>query len=701
MRIRKAKVESYGKMKDRDFELEPGLNVFYGPNEAGKSTLRSFITMTLFPKAGLSYPAQKATDSGRLEVELENGDSLTFERSGKKSSSTAPGICNIDDKEYTSIYSMQPKELRDVKSIEKGDIRNRFLTIPGGADLPAAYAAMDKERTALLTDGRRSSTCGIAQRMDAEHRAQQRVKDLSNRESGDSHYAELVARRDELEKRLEDSQKKVDEADAVRTASQRADAHTGTQRQIGELEEQERKLAYSEGTDTSTAKDLESEYKRLKKEADGREDKYEAARISVRDCPEEAYANREMEIKSLNSNTFEYERRKSSAGSPTPARQQSGGGIPMIAIVGGIVAVAGLAVAALFNIYVGVGIAVGGAVVTVFGLRSNPAPAPAQLVSRTDNDDFVRYFENRVSELSKELNVHAINPVVAVETMMHNLALLDKVRGLRQECEEAKAQATAANEKLELFYNGYGGKEKYSQAVKDVAALSIVRTQLEALRKTVENVEPAAVDTATADTAYTEATEEKDALKTELASVNQAIKDISEDMSVEDAITAASDASSEVYNACLDWARLMLEKIILDRATEKAYGEHRPDVITRADRFLDAMTCGRYRMDTDPRSEGIGVVDIETGEVKTEKAWSSGLEDQVKLSLKMAVSLSLSEEKPPVILDDILLTSDSERKEGACRALAMLSEDIQVLYFTCDRETRDLMEGAGAAVQEV
>ena len=53
MRISKVRIESYGALRDRSFTLEPGLNVFYGPNEAGKSTLRSFITMTVFPKAGL------------------------------------------------------------------------------------------------------------------------------------------------------------------------------------------------------------------------------------------------------------------------------------------------------------------------------------------------------------------------------------------------------------------------------------------------------------------------------------------------------------------------------------------------------------------------------------------------------------------------------------------------------------------------
>lgn len=703
MRIRKIRVGSYGKMKDRTFELEPGLNVFYGPNEAGKSTLRSFITMTLFPKAGLTYPSQKAGDSGALDVEMEDGSSLTFEKNGRKSSSTAPQICGIDDREYTSIYSLQPKELRDVKSIEKGEIRNRFLTIPGGADLPGAYEAIDSQRTALMPDGRRSDRCGIARLMEAEHAAGLKVKELSNRETGDSQYAELVRRRDLLTKQLESSEAKVAQADTVRRASERADAHSGTKQQIAELEAEERRLAYSEGTDTERAKALEDECKRLKDEADRREERYEGARIKVRDCPAEAYTRREREIGSLNGNTFEYERRKSQ-GTPRPSRPsypESGRGLPLIPVIGGVIAVAGLAVAAVFNLYAGLAAVAAGAAIAIIGLRSGTSARPAPVTARSDDDDFVKYFENRVKELSKELNVASEDPVDAVAIMVKNLEALKNVSGLRQEFEDAKRDADASKEKVSAFYDGFGGKEKYRQSVRDATRLAEVRVQLEALRKTVEDVEPAAVDTETANTAYSEAAIEKGDIQSDLAAVNQAIKDISEDMTTEDAITAASDASSAVYTACLDWARLMLERIILDRATEKAYGEHRPDVLTRADRFLDAMTGGRYRMDTDPRSTSIGVIDRDTGEVKTEKEWSSGLEDQVKLSLKMAVSLSLSKEKPPVILDDILLTSDSGRKEGACRALSILAQDIQVLYFTCDRETRDLMESVGANVREV
>ncbi|MBQ2486399.1 MAG: hypothetical protein II518_05005, partial [Candidatus Methanomethylophilus sp.] len=214
-------------------------------------------------------------------------------------------------------------------------------------------------------------------------------------------------------------------------------------------------------------------------------------------------------------------------------------------------------------------------------------------------------------------------------------------------------------------------------------------------------VPEAPVDTDTAESAYSTAQSNLSALKEELSSIDQALKDIGGDTSVEDALTASSDASDKVYDACYRWARLMMEKLILDKASEEAYGSHRPEVMERADGFLSLMTDGRYSMSTDPRDTELAIVDRGTGEKKVAKEWSSGLEDQVKLSVKMAVSLSLSKEKPPVILDDILLTSDSGRKKAACKALAQLSEDIQVIYFTCDRETRDFLASEGASVTDL
>lgn len=48
MQIREAEIYSFGKFQRQKFRFEPGINVIYGANEAGKSTLHAFLTAMLF-----------------------------------------------------------------------------------------------------------------------------------------------------------------------------------------------------------------------------------------------------------------------------------------------------------------------------------------------------------------------------------------------------------------------------------------------------------------------------------------------------------------------------------------------------------------------------------------------------------------------------------------------------------------------------
>ena len=43
LKIDELKVNSYGKLKNKDIKFEDGINIIYGENEHGKSTLLNFI----------------------------------------------------------------------------------------------------------------------------------------------------------------------------------------------------------------------------------------------------------------------------------------------------------------------------------------------------------------------------------------------------------------------------------------------------------------------------------------------------------------------------------------------------------------------------------------------------------------------------------------------------------------------------------
>ena len=55
MRFIKAYIDGYGKFHNLDFVFEPGFNLFFGPNEAGKTTMMSFLRTIFF-----GFPGKKS-----------------------------------------------------------------------------------------------------------------------------------------------------------------------------------------------------------------------------------------------------------------------------------------------------------------------------------------------------------------------------------------------------------------------------------------------------------------------------------------------------------------------------------------------------------------------------------------------------------------------------------------------------------------
>ena len=43
MKIQELEVKNFGKFTDRRIQMEDGINILYGENESGKSTLHTFI----------------------------------------------------------------------------------------------------------------------------------------------------------------------------------------------------------------------------------------------------------------------------------------------------------------------------------------------------------------------------------------------------------------------------------------------------------------------------------------------------------------------------------------------------------------------------------------------------------------------------------------------------------------------------------
>ena len=95
MKIKNLKINGFGKLNNKQIDLKEGINVIYGKNEAGKSTLLKYITSMFYGlsknKNGGTIPEIEKYEpwgveefSGKLSYELDNKKSFEVYREFKK-----------------------------------------------------------------------------------------------------------------------------------------------------------------------------------------------------------------------------------------------------------------------------------------------------------------------------------------------------------------------------------------------------------------------------------------------------------------------------------------------------------------------------------------------------------------------------------------------------------------------------------------
>ena len=114
MKINKLKINSYGKLKEKEIDLKDGINIIYGQNEAGKSTLINFIINSFY---GISKnkKGKEVSDydkykpwvgeefSGKVEYELDNKEKFEIYRDFNKKN---PKIFNENMEDISKEFNI-------------------------------------------------------------------------------------------------------------------------------------------------------------------------------------------------------------------------------------------------------------------------------------------------------------------------------------------------------------------------------------------------------------------------------------------------------------------------------------------------------------------------------------------------------------------------------------------------------------------
>lgn len=174
MFIKKLHIYGYGKIVDQELILSKGLQIFWGENEAGKSTIMSFIHSLLFgfPTKGQSENKYEPKDGlrygGKMLVETNQHGVITIERVAGKAAGVvsvyfengtvgheeelAAILHGMNKRLYSSIFSFGLKGLQDIQSVKTDDLSHYLFSssILGNEQILELEKKIGREMEALF-----------------------------------------------------------------------------------------------------------------------------------------------------------------------------------------------------------------------------------------------------------------------------------------------------------------------------------------------------------------------------------------------------------------------------------------------------------------------------------------------------------------------------------------------------------------------
>lgn len=169
MKIKRLEIYGYGKWVNQSFDIDSQLQIFYGPNETGKSTIQSFIKSILFgfpdkrrrkQQQNRYEPRHAETYGGRILLsETPYGD-IWVERTAKfLTIQTVQGqvlddsvlkeiLGGLDENVFDYFYAFNLNNLQELANVGSEDLNDFFLSIGTlGSDKFLAVAKQFEKET--------------------------------------------------------------------------------------------------------------------------------------------------------------------------------------------------------------------------------------------------------------------------------------------------------------------------------------------------------------------------------------------------------------------------------------------------------------------------------------------------------------------------------------------------------------------------
>ena len=778
MKIKRIDIDSFGTVNQwHSGELDDGINIIYGPNEAGKSTITEFIRSTLFPIRVSKYPGSAKTDSGTISIAMDNGEERTLKREQKKifevsgKRTVAEEFTSLDADTYRALYGLDLEQLVNSKLISSGEFRSRFMTIPGGDNIPTITEDINDRISKLMNRDRLTENKIIGACNKEIKEIDKQITEIN--ESKDQ-YEELFTQREELKRKVNENKTLVEASQNERLKKKMMRAQSGNLKKMEELEERKAKLEEFASVNTEDKvryDNLKESIEELKDQLPDTviDDKDLAVVLSRKDEIEEMYRgltdyhSKQNKVSDLKDKVWDIgvdldriqkdtgwtidEAMAVRTGAPIVQKAKSAlrrdsnkGGFDdkSIMIIGGVsillIIIGVLFISNIINIGSPViGFALGGigilGILFAFliprlnlkkakesfdwndwimseGYPNNTTPEEAVTLATDlqkmkdlykERSDLLQQQQRMEAEISlyerKAIPIgHSLDVDGDIDTIVNRTydklqqALVDEVEA--QRIQNIKDSIESKTKEKSSILKKYGSEDELYEACEGKLNYDSVTWEINTIKETIESSSGVSLtelrsfltdDEGVDVEGLNDDTEE---LSQQIGQLTIQMNNIMKDDELFELQNRKSNAEARMKEALREWAVYNIANAMIHEACDHFYSDLQPSVVKTANQYLETMTYGRYRLDNDPANNEIAVRDNRSS--KTSNQWSAGLGDQVYLSLKMALAQEMGNERMPMIMDDILVRFDLDRKEAACKAIYDFSRENQVIMFTCD-----------------
>ena len=634
MKINKIKINSYGKLKNKEINLENNLNIIYGKNESGKSTLLKFI-LNIFYGASRNKKGRDISDfekykpwdseeySGKLTYELDNKNKYEIYREFNKKN---PNIFNENGEDVLKEFNIDKNKGSEFFYEQTQINEDMFL---------ATSVAMQQE----VKIGR-----------DAQNVLIQKISNLLETGEDNISYKKAVDKINKIQ------------LDKIGTERSREKPINIIQKNICNIEEKINELKKYENIQY----EIEEERNNLKNNLKNKEIKNELLKeikinneknnlenekIKIKEKIVEENKNKINIIKNnlekINNKIIEekkYEKNIDGKYEKNKLNKKLNLFFILLIIINilWILFIPKLIdnkiIKYIFLLTVPM-------LLTFYIFSKNKLNKKIKILEKNNKNNFEKINNEKIN-LENEINIYKNN----IEQLLNEINKIKLENNFKNNLEENKLinKYEKNIEKNEINYLLKKDNINYEINLleNEISNLKIEINKLE-LKK--ENIEPELENLST--------------MEEKLYSLNEQYNNLKK-----------TNESIE------------LVKILLTRAYENMKNNVSPVFTKKLSENIETITKGKYCKLTFNDEQGL-IVELENGNYISAERLSIGTIDQLYLSLRLAMLDEISNEKVPIILDEAFAYYDNERLKNILLYLVEEFNDRQIIIFTCtDRE---------------